>query len=183
MAITKERRAELVAEYKDILTRADGLIVTEYKAMPMGKLNELRAKLREVKSSYTITKNTLLSIALEQSGWPVPEELLKGTVAVTVSYGDLPATAKAVLDFARDNEQFITIKGGVMADTILKNSAQVQTLSELPPLDTLRAQLAGLIGQPATGIVSVLNAATSQIVNVLQAYVTENSPKDEGEAA
>jgi large subunit ribosomal protein L10 len=55
-------------------------------------------------------------------------------------------------------------------------------IAELPPLDELRAQLAGLIVQPATGLVSVLNAATGQIVNVLHAYVQENTDSS-GEAA
>jgi ribosomal protein L10 len=45
-------------------------------------------------------------------------------------------------------------------------------------VDELRGQLAGLIVQPATGLVSVLNSATAQVVNVLQAYVNENSAED-----
>jgi large subunit ribosomal protein L10 len=52
---------------------------------------------------------------------------------------------------------------------------QVKAISELPTLDELRSQLAGIVVQPATGLVSILNAATSSVVNVLHAYVQENS--------
>ena len=57
----------------------------------------------------------------------------------------------------------------------------IDAISKLPSLDELRAQLAGLMVQPATGLVSVLNAATADIVNVLHAYVQENT--EGGEAA
>jgi ribosomal protein L10 len=50
----------------------------------------------------------------------------------------------------------------------------------LPTLDELRAQLIGLIVQPATGLVNVLYSATGQIVNVLQAYIDD---RGEGDAA
>jgi len=48
-------------------------------------------------------------------------------------------------------------------------------------MDEIRAQLAGLIVQPAAMLAGLLNSATSQVVNVLQAYVQENT--SDGDAA
>ena len=60
----------------------------------------------------------------------------------------------------------------------------LEALSRLPSLDELRATLAGLVVQPAAAIAGVLNAATVDIVNVLQAYVQENTEEEaEAEAA
>ena len=178
MAITKERKEELVAEYGDILGNSSGFIVTEYRGMTVAKLNELRAKLRENNASYVVTKNTLFTIALKQAGWPIPDELLEGPVAVAFSEQDVSKMAKAMLDFAKDNPDFFVIKGGVMAGSVF-GSSQVEAISQLPSLDELRAQLAGLIVQPATGLVSVLNSATAQVVQVLQAYLQENGGGEE----
>ncbi len=60
----------------------------------------------------TITKNTLLKIALREVGMAVPDDLLVGPVALAVAYEDLPATIKLVLEYAGTNELFIA-KGGV----------------------------------------------------------------------
>lgn len=170
MAISKERKEELVAAYKDYLSRADGIVITEYRGLSVAQVGDLRAKLRDVSGRYVITKNTLFKIALRDLGWPVPEDLMVGTTGVALAEGGFPTLAKSMIAYANDNAAVMTVKGGVMAGMIL-NSAQVEAVSTLPSLDELRAQLAGLIVQPAAGLVSVLNAGVASVAQVLQAYV------------
>jgi large subunit ribosomal protein L10 len=177
LAITRARKEELVAIYGDILNHTSGFVITEFRGLPMGKVNELRAKLREVNGAYIVTKNTLFKIALNNAGWPVPENLLVGPVATGFADGNVSALAKAMLAFAKDNPENFVIKGGIMGGSVL-TAAQVQAISELPPLEDLRAQLAGLIVQPASGLLGVLNAATGSIVNVLDAFVQKNQTPD-----
>jgi large subunit ribosomal protein L10 len=82
----------------------------------------------------------------------------------------MPGVTKAVLDYLKDKDaQKMSPKGGIMGREIF-GADKVEAISNLPTLDELRAQIAGLIVSPATGLVSVLQSATSQIVNVLQAY-------------
>lgn len=181
MAITRERKEELVAIYTEMLSHASGLIIIEYRGLSAAKLDELRAKLREVNGAYIVTKNTLFKIALRSAGWIVADDLLEGPVATAFADGNLPGVAKAVLAFQKDNPELFIVKGGLLTGRAL-TPAQVEMLAELPSLDELRAQIAGLLVQPATGLVSVLNSATSQIVNVLHAYVQENT-ESSGEAA
>ncbi len=179
MAITKQRKEELVQEYVSILENAKGVVITEYRGMKMKHLDELRVRLREKNASFTITKNTLLKIALERVGMAVPEDLLVGPVALAVAYEDLPATVKTVLEYSKDNELFIA-KGGVLGTQAVQ-ADRLQAISELPPLNVLRAQLlgvttmpltqfVGLLNEPGRQVVAVIKAATDGIVNVLAAY-------------
>ncbi len=180
MAITRKRKEELVAQYAELLSATNGFIVTEYRGLTVAQLKDLRARLREVQGRYVVTKNTLFSRALRAAEWPIPEDLLLGPTAVAFGDGNLPAVAKIVLAFARENEGIFKIKGGVLAGQII-DARQVEAVSTLPSIEELRAQIAGLVVQPAAGLVSVLNAATAQVVQVLQAYVDKNKPA--GEAA
>lgn len=179
MAINRQRKEELVAQYVDMLERSRGIVVTEYRGMTVQQLNDIRGKLRETNASYTITKNTLLKIALEKTGMTVPYDLLNGPVALVVAYEDLPKTVKAVLDYADDNE-IIVLKGGMMGDSAFAE-AELEAISKLPSLDELRAQLLGmttmpltqflgLLEEPGRQVVGVLKAATEGVVNVLAAY-------------
>jgi large subunit ribosomal protein L10 len=180
LAITRKRKEELVAQYAELLSATNGFIVTEYRGLTVAQLKDLRARLREVQGRYVVTKNTLFSRALRAAEWPIPEDLLLGPTAVAFGDGNLPAVAKIVLAFARENEGIFKIKGGVLAGQII-DARQVEAVSTLPSIEELRAQIAGLVVQPAAGLVSVLNAATAQVVQVLQAYVDKNKPA--GEAA
>ena len=63
-----------------------------------------------------------------------------------------------------------SFKVGVLNDKLLEK-AQIEALAKLPGLEALRAQLLGLLNQPGTGLVRVLNAVPQSVVNVLQAKV------------
>jgi large subunit ribosomal protein L10 len=173
LAITRERKEELVTVYGDLLTQANGIVVTEYKNLTVAQISQMRAKLREVQGSYVITKNTLFRIALQNAGWPIPDSLLAGPTGVVFGANNFPQVAKVAVGFLKDYEGFYTIKGGVMTGTLL-NASQVEAVSNLPSLEELRSQLAGLISQPAAGLVSVLNAGVGSVAQVLQAYVSKN---------
>ncbi len=175
MAISRERKEELVAQYTELLSTSDGFIVTEYRGLSVAKLDDLRNALGESDGVYTITKNTLFRIALEQNNWPIPESLLEGPTAVAFGGSNLPGVAKIVRGFVKDNADLFIIKGGVMAGSVFA-AKDVEAIADLPTMDEIRAQLAGLIVMPASQIAGLLQSATSQVVNVIQAYVDDRTP-------
>ena len=184
MAISKERKQELVAQYVEMLQQAHGVVITEYRGMTMGQLNDLRARLREINSQFAVTKNTLLKIALDEVGMAVPDDLLKGPVALAVAHTDLPKTIQTVLEYAGTNE-ILVVKGGIIGESIVQ-AHQLDAISKLPSLDVLRGQLvgmitlpmtqlAGLLTEPGRQVVAVIQAATDGLVNVLAAYTQKEA--------
>lgn len=182
MAINKAKKDELVAQYVDLLQRTNGFVIVQQRGMSVKEVDQLRAKVRDASGQYMVAKNTLLVKALESLDWPVPGDLLKGPTAIAFGLDNFPGVAKAVLEFVDEGDrvQKMQVGGGVMTGEIL-DPRKVETISKLPSLDELRAQLAGLIVAPATGLVSVVNAANSQLVNVIQAYLDDRG--EGGEAA
>lgn len=173
MAISKERKEELVGIYGDLLSQATGVVMADYKGITVAQVNQMRDKLREVEGVYVITKNTLFKLALKNAGWPIPDDLLAGPTGVIFGAANFPAVAKVTLGFVKDYDGLFNIKGGIMSGQLL-NAKQVDAVSSLPSLDELRAQLAGLISQPAAGLVGVINGAVAAVPQVLQAYVTKH---------
>ncbi len=176
MAITRERKERLVAQYIEMLGKTGGFVVVQSQGLSVKEVEGLRAAVRAAGGKYIVTKNTLLTIALQQAGWHVPESLLKGPVAVALGMENLPGVAKAVLEYSADatRTEKMKVTGGQMGANTL-SAAQVDALSKLPSLDELRAQLVGLVVAPATGLVSVLQEATAGIVNVIQALEDEQN--------
>lgn len=182
LPISRTRKEELVAEYKDILSQSDGFIVVQTQGLGVGQVQGLRNTVREQNGRYLVAKNTLMRKALEEADWVVPADLLVGPVAIVFGGDNMPGVSKALLKHMeeQDFEERMQVAGGVMAGDIL-DAQQVDAVSKLPTLDELRAQLAGMVVSPAQGIVNALQQATGGVVNVLQAYLDKH--EDEAEAA
>lgn len=181
MAIKKERKEELVAEYKELIGRSEAIILTAYKGMTVKEVEALRGKVAEANGRYNVTKNTLLGIALKESDRDVPEELLVGQLATGFALGEAAALAKVLTEQAKASEK-LTIVGGMLGKRIL-TAAEIDELAKLPSLDQLRAQILGLIGAPAQGIVSAVTNGVRQVINVVDAYARTSETPVEAEAA
>ena len=145
-------KEELVAQYVDLLDASNGFAVIQTSGMTVPQIEALRKSIREAGGDYVRTKTTLLRIALQQKEWTVPEELLNGPIAVAFGKENFPGVAKAVLGYIKDEraEEKMQVTGGVMTGDVL-NANQVDAVSQLPSLDEMRAQIAGLFVQPAQG--------------------------------
>lgn len=173
MAITRERKEELVAKYVDLLKQSDAVFIAEYKGLTVKKLQDLRAEARKSGGVVYVTKNTLLLKALEEVGMAAPTEQMKGQLATSFSLGgDATSMAKTILEYAK-KEELLTVKGGVLGKNFL-SAKQVDDLSKLPGLDQLRAQLIGVISAPARNVASVIAGGVRQVVNVLDAYTRKD---------
>jgi large subunit ribosomal protein L10 len=177
--ISRTRKEELVARYVELLNESDGFVFVQTQGISVPQIEQMRRIIREQNGVYAVTKNNLIQKALEQAEWTVPEDLLQGPNSIVFGRDNMPGVSKALLKFIKDEkvEEKMQITGGIMSGDVL-TSSQVTAISELPTLDELRAQLAGLVISPAQGIVNVLYQASGGVVNVLQAYLDKH---EEGE--
>lgn len=166
MAISKKQKQVLIESYVEKLTQSQGVIFTDYRGLTVSQIETVRNKLREVNSPYHVVKNTLLRLALEKAGLPVPEEMLTGPVAMGFCYTELPATAKALMDFSKEFE--VKVKGGLLGDEVVDVEG-IKTLAGLPPRDVLLALVAGSFQAPVSGLVTALGGILRSLLYVLQA--------------
>jgi large subunit ribosomal protein L10 len=167
LAISREKKEEMVADYAEDLSRSRAMILTDYRGLTVANITQLRQNLREVDGVFHVVKNTLFQRALEQAGMPVPTEQLEGPLAVGFCFGDTPPVAKALVDFAKQVEM-LQIKGAILGTELL-DAQGVKGLADLPPRDVLRAQLLAAIQGPMSNLVSVLAALMREIAQVLKA--------------
>ena len=167
MAISKETKEARVAQYKELLGSSNAIVITQYKALTMGQMNDLRGRLREVDARFQVTKNTLFQLALKEQGSPTLDDMLIGTTAVGYLTGNVPAGTKVILAFAEESKA-LEVKGGLMDNRVL-TAEQMVTLSKLPSREELLAQLVSRLQGPMYGLVSVLNGPMRGLVYALKA--------------
>jgi large subunit ribosomal protein L10 len=90
-----------------------------------------------------------------------------GPTALVMSYDDVVAPAKLLAEFMKDRENF-TIRGAVVEGKLV-DAKGVAALAKLPGLNELRAQILGMITQPATKIARIVGTPAQQLARVLNA--------------
>jgi len=168
LAISKERKHELVEQYKGWLEDYTGVVVTSYLGITVKQLEELRSKVRDMGGQFHIVKNTLIKLALDDAGIALPDDMLDGTTAIGFASEDIPELAKVISDLASETDA-MSIKGGVIG-SVVYDGDQMRRLADLPPLPILQAQLLSMIQAPASRVAMALSSSVRQIVNVTKAY-------------
>ncbi len=184
MAITKARKRELVALYQDLLRDSQALVIATFHRLSVAETEKLRHAVRESGGQLMVVKNTLMKIALTESGYPLPEDgaVFEGTTMVAFALQDPAATAKAVADFAKEHDTALRIKAGYLG-TEPVTAEQVQQLASLPPLPVLRGQLLGTIMAPASQLARLLAEPARQLAAVVRAYSEAEGAQAEATAA
>lgn len=174
MAITKQRKEEVLAEYKGWLDRSQAVILVEYTGVTMKELDAIRAKVRESGGEFHILKNTLARRAFEAAGFPVQEGFLEKSTAVGFAFADVGATAKALDEFAK-SVPAVKVKGGFLGKEALA-AERVKALASLPSLPVARAMLLGILQAPAGKLVRTIAEPVRQVASVLKAYADKSAP-------
>jgi len=173
LAVSKQRKDEILESYKEWLNKSKAIILAEYTGLSVKGLDQLRQKMRENGGEFHIVKNTLGKILVQEAGYPVDEKMFTGSTAIGFAFEDAPALAKAISEFANSSD-FVKIKGGYLSNRPM-SATQVKALADMPPLPVVRAQLLGTLNAPASKLARVLAEPGRQIAAVIKAYAEKSS--------
>lgn len=167
----RRTKEETVTDLQNRFANATAAVLTEYQGLTVEELNSLRRELRGVAGEYRVAKNTLVALAIDGTPYLSLKDLLSGQNGLVLGYGDVIGLAKVISRYASENEKF-SIKGGVTEDQFLE-TAKVEALATLPGKEALRAQLLGVLSQPATRLVGALSAPGSQLARLLNERMSQ----------
>jgi large subunit ribosomal protein L10 len=181
LAINRQKKEELVATYKELLKDAPALVFTNYKGTKVSQLRSLRVKLKETNTTYVVVKNTLLGIALKESGRVVPEQLLNGTNGVAFLGEDIGKSVTALNDWIK-SAKVLEVTGALLESSIVQGKA-AEELAHLPTKEQTRAMLLGAISAPARSLVQIINAPGASLARVINAHAEPAEQVEQKEAA
>ena len=170
MALTKQKKQEIVSEVAELLTKSKLTVLASYPGTTVKAMQQLRLDASQNGTTVKVVKNRLVQKAVEQSGlWnDIDLKSFSGQLLYAFNSEDEVAPAQALATFAKTNPTLAFV-GALTADGQLIGPDDVKALASLPSKDQLRAQLVGTIAAPLTGFVGVLSGTMRSIVFVLQA--------------
>lgn len=157
----------LVEEINTHLEKSDYLFLADYERSTVVDIAELRAELVKEEAEFHVIKNNILKVAARDRGYPEIDEHLSGQNAIVIG-GNNPSGVAKVLTKYFDKKNKMDLKVGILSSQRL-NKDEIVALSKLPNLEAMRAQLLGLLSQPAQSMVFVLSGVPKAMLNVLMA--------------
>lgn len=158
---------ETLVKVKEDLTDLSAMWIVDYRGLTVKEIQALRSAIREAGASMKVYKNTLMRIALTEAELPTLDDMLEGPSAFVFAGEDVAAAAKAVKNFAKDNEN-LEIKGGLM-DGKAVSADEVKAIASLPSREELMAQIAGAISGVSRGLAVAINGVPSGVAQVVNA--------------
>ncbi len=170
--MSREKKAEQIAELKDTILKCSVGILTDYRGLSAADITTLRRRLGDAGVEYKVVKNTLARFAAEEASRGDLAPSFVGPVAVAFGYGDVIEPAKVIAKFAADMRLEVAVKGGFLPERML-TAADVKALAKMPPREVLLAMVVGGINSPLTRLAGCLNAPISGLARVLGARIKQ----------
>ena len=130
--------------------------MTDFSGLSVGKITELRRRLRAAGARYVVVKNTLAQRALAANQVSALDDHLAGPTGLVLAGADPLAAAKVLSDFAREHQKPKVRVGLVEGRAV--DPAYVKRLGELPSRDALLGQFAGCLNGILYQMVGALEA-------------------------
>ena len=178
MAISREKKQELVELYENGLAKAQHVFLMGFEGISVPDVTELRNQVRESGGRYVVVKNRLAMRAIEGAGLEGLKDLFRGTTAAAFAEDNPVAIAKAVSEFAK-KVPAIELKGGLL-DGQEVAAQEIEAIASLPSREELIAKLLFLMQSPVTSFVRTVNELQRQFVVVMDQVRQEKEKGADG---
>lgn len=166
MSLNLEEKKAVVAEVSEQVSKAQSIIIAEYRGLEVGNMTQLRVQARKSGVYLRVLKNTLVRRAVDGTPFSGLASQMVGPLVFGIST-DAVAAAKVLNDFAKSNDKFV-IKAGAMPNSVLDANG-VKALATMPSRDELLAKLMGTMQAPVAKFVRTLNEVPTSFVRGLAA--------------
>ncbi len=153
--ILEAKKAEVAAIAERLQGACAGVLV-DYKGINVADDTALRKELREAGVEYTVTKNTMIELAIKGTELEGLSDCLAGTTALATSKDDYVAAARILSKFANTHKDF-TVKSGFLDKEVI-SLEKIDSLAKLPSREILLATVCNAFNAPISAFARAVQA-------------------------
>ncbi|HDQ16621.1 MAG TPA: 50S ribosomal protein L10 [Candidatus Vogelbacteria bacterium] len=160
MAITKEKKIDILAKLKEMLSDAKSAVFVNFHGLSVNETSAFRRALKESGVKYFVAKKTLIRLALGDKKFEGEVPSLEGEIALATG-DDLLAPAREVYEFSKKYKDNVQIVGGVF-DGRYMNMSEMLEVAQIPSREVLYGRLVGLLNWPLASLAMVAGQIAEQ---------------------
>ena len=165
--MNRTEKEEVINKLHAKMAKAKAAILAEPKRLNVATVTELRKKFREAQVEYRVVKNTLAQRAAKGTPVEALTEQFVGPTVLVMSYGDVVAPAKILVDFTKDRDT-LAIRSAVIEGKVIDVNG-VKALARMPGLQELRGTIASMIALPASRLARMIATPGQKLAQVVKA--------------
>ncbi len=157
MALTKDKKQEVIDEVKQLLSSSKMTVVAQYQGTSVKQMQQLRREAKASGSVVKVVKNRLVKQALKDSDLYKDADMSQLTDQLLYAFNsqDEVAPAQSLDSFAKKNPS-IKFVGAFTAEGIFISAEEVSALAKLPSKPQLIAGIISTLQSPVNGVMSGL---------------------------
>jgi len=173
MALTKDKKQEVIAEVSQLLADSKMTVVAAYQGTPVKAMQELRRKGRDNGTQMKVVKNRLVIKALQGSETlkDADTSSLNGMLLYAFNSVDEVAPAQVLANFAK-NQPSIEFVGAFSAEGKFLSADEVKALATLPSKNELIAQVVVTLLSPVNDVTNGLSGNLHALLDGIEAKAT-----------
>ena len=163
----RQQKETVVSNLKEMFETTPAAFLVCYKGLKVSHMESLREDLREVGGVLKVTKARLMKIAAQDiDGIDTFKDVLKDQVGLVFVKDEVPAVAKKLVGFSKNNEALKIISGFFESKSI--SAQEINYLASLPSREVLLSQLMGTLLAPTTNFARVMHMMIVRLLYVLK---------------
>lgn len=170
MALSKDKKHEVVAEVAEALGSSKMTVVAQYQGTTVKALQQLRREARDNGTKVQVVKNRLVRKALGSVDTlkDVDTSAMTGQLLYAFNPEDEVAPAQVLAAFAKSNPS-IQFVGAITAQGKFIGADEVKALATLPSKENLIAQVIATLQSPLNDSISGLSGNLHALLDGIEA--------------
>lgn len=169
--MNRREKEQVVSDLQKQVEQVKAVVLTNYRGLKVGQMDQLRRRLREEKITYSVVKNTMMKLASKGSALEKLHDYFEGPTAIAMSTGDPIPLARILSEFQKA-QPLLEIKAGWIEGRV-SSPEEVRALASMPSREVMFGRILGSIQMSGMQVAGAILSALQQVVGVVQARVDQ----------
>ncbi len=173
MALTKDKKNQVVADVAELLKSSKMTVVAQYQGTTVKAIQALRKEAKGNGTKVSVIKNRLVIKAVQTNDAlkNVDVSAIKGQLLYAFNSDDEVAPAQVLNTFAKTNPS-IQFVGAITAEGTFMSADDVKALATLPSKNELIAQVVATLLSPVHDVTNALSGNLHALLDGVEAKAT-----------
>lgn len=166
MSKNRTQKKELLTRYKDLIENKTGYLLVNSDKIDTSTVTKLKIALKNVGSNFTVIKNSIFKVALQDTNQPLQVQEFDGPTALITLEQNPTEPAKLVKKIQKDMD-LLSPKSGVYEGEFL-TAQRVMQLADIPSREVLLSRFVGTMNAPLSGFMNAITGNVRGLTMVLK---------------